>query len=188
MDGRFLWWQTLGMLVIVLGVLLLLAVLGILGSPGQAIGIIFGCIFIFMGLYVLLRFRPGSASGSARDALAGSIRRTGPDWTLGNERYQVGIGEIRLDLTRAYIAEGEHRLDTECFIGSIIVIVPRIVGVNARAHCSMGSVSVLGEKADGIGRTVTIRSSDYGAAVRKLVIDADVAMGEIRIEYGRWEG
>jgi len=186
MDGRFLWWQTLGTLVIIVGVLLLLAVLGILGSPAQAVGIIFGSILIVLGLYVLLRFRPGG--GSARDALAGSIRRSGPDWTLDNERYQVGLGEIHLDLTRAYIAEGEHRLDLECFIGSINVVVPRIVGVSASAHCSMGSISVLGEKADGIGRTVTARSSDYGAAVRKLVIDADVAMGEIRIEYGRWEG
>lgn len=186
MDGRFLWWQTLGILVIVVGVLLLLAVLGILGSPGQAVGIIFGSILIVMGLYVLFRFRPGPSS--ARDALAGSVRRSGPNWTLDNERYQVGLGEIRLDLTRAYIAEGEHRLDLECFIGSINVIVPRIVGVDATAHCSAGSLFVLGEKADGIGRTVTVRSADYGAALRKLVIDADVAMGEIRIEYGSWEG
>ena len=75
MNGRFLWWQTLGVLVIVVGVLLLLAVLGVIGSPGQAVGIIFGAIFILMGLYVLLRFRP--AEGGGRDALMGSIRRFG---------------------------------------------------------------------------------------------------------------
>ena len=185
MNDRFLWWQTLGVLVILVGVLLLLAVLGILGSPGQAVGIIFGAILIMMGLYVLLRFRPGG--GTARDALAGSIRRSGPNWTLQNERYQVGMGEIRLDLTRAHIPEGEHHLDLECFMGSIAVIVPRIVGVSARGHCTLGSVSIFGEKADGAGRRVTVRSADYAAAMRKLVIEADVMMGEIRMEYGVWE-
>jgi hypothetical protein len=185
MNERFLWWQTLGALVIVVGILLLLAVLGILGSPGQAVGIIFGAVLIMMGLYVLLRFRPGG--GPARDALAGSIRRAGPNWTLEGGRYQVGLGEIRLDLTRAHIPEGEHRLDLECFMGSISVIVPRIVGVNARGHSTVGSVSILGQKADGFGRTVSVRSSDYATTRRRLVIDADVVMGEIRIEHGVWD-
>lgn len=185
MNDRFLWWQTLGVLVIVVGILLLLAVLGILGSPGQAVGVIFGAILIMMGLYVLMRFRPGG--GTARDALAGSIRRSGPDWTLQHERYQMGMGEIRLDLTQAHIPEGEHRIDLECFMGSIAVTVPRIVGVSARGHCTLGSVSILGEKADGVGRTVAIRSADYTESSRKLLIEADVMMGEIRIDKGVWE-
>jgi hypothetical protein len=185
MNNRFLWWQTLGVLVIIVGVLLLLAVLGILGSPGQAVGIIFGAILVVLGIWVLLRFRP--SGGPASDALVGSIRKSGPDWQLGNERYQVGFGDIRLDLRRAYIAEGEHRLDLECFAGSIVVVVPRIIAVNARAHSSVGSVSILGEKADGFGRTLNVRSADYASGVRRLTIEADVALGDIRIEYGVWE-
>ena len=185
MNQRLLWWQTLGVLVIVVGVLLLLAVLGIIGPPGQAVGIIFGTILIIMGLYVLLRFRPTGAG--ARDALVGKIRRFGPGWSLQNDSYQVGIGEIRLDLTRAHIPEGEHRLGLECFIGSISVVVPRIVAVNARGHVSAGSVTILGQKADGLGRTLSVRSPDYGASTRRLVVNADVALGEVKIEYGAWE-
>jgi predicted membrane protein len=185
MNDRFLWWQTLGILVIVVGVLLLLAVLGVLGSPTQALGIIFGAILIGLGLYVLVRFRPGA--GPAKNALAGSIRHTGPNWTLGNERYQIGMGEIRLDLTRAHIPEGEHKLELECFVGSIRVTVPRIVGVSARGHCTLGKVSIMGEKEDGFARTVMVRSRDYAGASRKIEIDADVMLGEVKIEFGVWD-
>lgn len=185
MNQRLLWWQALGVLVIVVGVLLLLAVLGIIGSLGQVVGIIFGAVLIIMGLYVLLRFRP--TGGVAKDALVGSMRRFGPGWSLQSDSYQVGVGEIRLDLTQAHILEGEYRLALECFIGSISVVVPRIVALNARGHASLGSVAILGQKAEGIGRTLSVRSPDYGASTRRLVVDAEVALGEVKIEYGAWK-
>ena len=111
------------------------------------------------------------------------------DITKGDELefLPMGMGEIRLDLTRAHIPEGQHKLELECFIGSIHVTVPRIVAINATGHCTLGNISIVGEKESGFGRTVAVRSRDYAGASRKVEIEADVMLGEVKIEFGVWE-
>jgi len=179
MSGRSFWWPAVGIIVIVFGVILLLNSLGV--HIGSAPGIILAVVVILLGVWLVWRSR--RSAGPARDAFAGTVRVGGQGWQVQSGRHSVVFGELRLDLTQATIPDGEHRLDVDAFMGSIVVTVPKEVGVSASGHAFMGAVNLLGQRADGIDRSLEATSPGYAEASKKLRIHATVFAGDVRVQY-----
>ena len=179
MSGRSFWWQAIGIIVIVFGVILLLSSLGV--RVGNAPGILLAVVVILLGAWFVWRSRRWG--GVERDAFAGTVRVGGPGWQMQSGRHSVVFGELKLDLAQVTIPDGEHRLEFDAFMGSIAVTVPKEVGVSASGHAFLGAVSLLGQRADGIDRTLEVTSPGYAEAPKKLVIHAGVFAGDVRIQY-----
>ncbi|MDP3064566.1 MAG: cell wall-active antibiotics response protein LiaF [Chloroflexota bacterium] len=179
MGGRSFWWQAIGILVIVFGVILLLNSVGV--RVGNAPGILLAVVVIVLGVWFVWRSRRWSGPG--RETFAGTVSVGGSGWQVKAGRYSVVFGEIKLDLTQATVPDGEHRIDLDGFMGSIVVTVPKEVGVSASGHAFLGSVSLLGQRADGIDRTLDVASPGYAEAAKKLVIHAGVFAGDVRVQY-----
>ncbi len=102
-------------------------------------------------------------------------------------RYELGAGELTLDLTHVSDIEA---LDGELIsvdggIGRIEIIVPDDVDVIASASVGgPGDVSVFGDHADGIDRSIS-RTQDARDEVASIRLDADLGVGEIVISTER---
>lgn len=179
MAARSFWWTAVGIIVIVIGVILLLGALGI--DIGNALGVVVAVVIILVGVWLLWRRRPGPAAG--RDTFAGSVRMGGPGWKVETSRHSITFGEMRLDLTQSDIPAGEHRLDLDAFMGSVVVTVPKDVGVSATGHAFLGAVNLLGQRADGIDRSLSVTSPGYAEAAKKLIIDVSTFAGDVRVQY-----
>jgi phage shock protein PspC (stress-responsive transcriptional regulator) len=91
--------------------------------------------------------------------------------------YDLGIGDMRIDLRDVRLAAAETHLRARVDVGDLRVIVP--AGVRLRVHgtAQLGRVEVLGQSAD--GRNVTKDVAEGGARV--LVLDAHVGAGSVRV-------
>ncbi len=181
MNGRNTGRLVIGVAILVLGVLLLLGTLGV--GVGKVFGILFAIIIIVLGLWILWRSTNRQRGMANEDAFAGTVHYATPGWKLKSGRYAVTFGELKMDLTSAAIDEGEHRLELDAFMGSIVVTLPRDVGASASGHALLGAVRILGQRAEGVDRTLEAATDGYATAPKRIAIRADVFAGDINIQY-----
>jgi phage shock protein PspC (stress-responsive transcriptional regulator) len=89
--------------------------------------------------------------------------------------YDLGIGNLRLDLSRIGPIERETHVAAKVGIGQLRIIVPRSVSVEATATSKVGEVYVLGRHDD--GRHATASAGTGGL----LVVDAKVGAGRVDV-------
>jgi len=99
--------------------------------------------------------------------------------TLRDE-YELGIGELVLDLRSIEFPLGETRLRARVDAGRIHLLLPDGVALRAGTSAKLGEIELLGRRVE--GWEVARRVDETG--LRVLVVDAEVGIGEIQIERG----
>jgi phage shock protein PspC (stress-responsive transcriptional regulator) len=99
--------------------------------------------------------------------------------TLRDE-YELGIGELVLDLRSIEFPLGETRLRARVDAGRIHLLLPDGVALRAGTSAKLGEIELLGRGVE--GWEVARRVDETG--LRVLVVDAEVGIGEIQIERG----
>ena len=87
--------------------------------------------------------------------------------------YNLGVGDLFLDLRNVRLPVGETKLTTRVDVGGLRVIVPPGAAVRVKADVRLGYLNLFGEAND--GRNVDDAVTERGARV--LVLDAHVAPG-----------
>lgn len=100
------------------------------------------------------------------------------------DRYELGLGELAVDLSEVELPGGITELDVKLGIGEIIVTVPEGVGLEIDARAGIGEVDVLGDRDDGAGahERLTVGGAATNAPVLKL--EANVGLGSVRVRRG----
>lgn len=97
------------------------------------------------------------------------------------DRYQLPIGNLTVDLTSLSLPPGETTVNARVGFGQLTVSVPRGVGVLVHWKVSGGNVDVLGESQNGTSLDDQARTSNYDSTATKLVIEASVGFGDIKV-------
>ena len=109
-----------------------------------------------------------------RPASAGEIR----------DRYELGMGELVVDLRDAQLPRGDTRLDLRVGLGEALLVVPRDVCVASSAEVGVGQVTVFDRSNEGVDLDwEDIRTA--GPRGRRLVVDAEMGMGDLRVSHER---
>lgn len=168
-----------GALLIALGVLFLLDTLGVV-SAGRVLSTYWPVLVIAAGLLLLWgagRWGPAGPLGR----VVGDIRIGQEEWELRDTETSLGIGDLRLDLRRARIPAGETTIRIKGGIADIKVVVPQGLAVSAQSRVGMGSINLLGHKADGFSRQLSFVSPDYAAADKKVKVHMNLLIGDTSI-------
>jgi phage shock protein PspC (stress-responsive transcriptional regulator) len=88
--------------------------------------------------------------------------------------YELGIGDLRVDLSRLGPVTEETHVRAKLGIGELRIVVPRDASVAATAHAKAGEVYVLSRHDDG-------RNAEVRTGSGLLVVDATVGAGRIDI-------
>ena len=102
------------------------------------------------------------------------------------EQYELGIGELVLDLRDTDLPAGDVPVEIDLGMGSARVLVPDDVCVATTAEIGMGEVRVLGHSNEGIDVDYEEAASASGDVTR-LVLDANVGIGELRVSDRPWD-
>jgi Cell wall-active antibiotics response 4TMS YvqF len=89
--------------------------------------------------------------------------------------YELGIGDLQIDLSRIGPVTSETHVEARVGVGELEIIVPRDASVEANAHAKAGEVNVLSRHDD--GRNAQVSTGAGGL----LVIDAKVGAGRIDV-------
>ncbi|MBA4419589.1 MAG: hypothetical protein C0391_00385 [Anaerolinea sp.] len=93
------------------------------------------------------------------------------------------IGDTTIELTEAELPVGEMHYTLKGFIGDITLRVPAEVGVKVRANNFMGEIDMFGDESTGIMAPVEAQTANYGNAVKKVVVDMNYFIGELKVRH-----
>jgi phage shock protein PspC (stress-responsive transcriptional regulator) len=102
------------------------------------------------------------------------------------DHYELGIGELIVDLSDADLPKGDVPLDVDVGIGQARVILPDDVCVATKADVGVGNVHVFGRDQGG----VDVDFEDLPRAnptVTRLLLRGEVGVGELRVHDPRAE-
>jgi phage shock protein PspC (stress-responsive transcriptional regulator) len=102
------------------------------------------------------------------------------------DHYELGIGELVVDLRDTDLPAGDVPIELEVGIGQARLIVPDDVCVATDADVGMGHVSVLGLDRGGVDVDYE-DAPEAEPATTRLLLRADVGMGEVRVHDRRGE-
>ena len=140
---------------------------------------------VFLGLLLLVRVRArrdhaglGLGRGSGRRA---NDRST---VTALEPSYELGVGDLDLDLSAVTLPAGTTSVDASVGVGKLVVTVPADVALVIDAHAGVGSIDLLGARDDGVDadRSITLPGPTADAPV--LDLEADIAIGDIEVRRG----
>jgi phage shock protein PspC (stress-responsive transcriptional regulator) len=102
------------------------------------------------------------------------------------EHYDLGIGELVVDLRDTDLPRGDVPLDLDVGIGEARVIVPDDVCVATDAEVGAGNIAIFGRDHGGVDAKYE-NSPTAKPTTTRLLLNADVGMGEVRVHDSRGE-
>jgi hypothetical protein len=103
------------------------------------------------------------------------------DQALLAPRYDVGVGELRLDLRGLDMTESDEVAAT-VGAGDITILLPEDLPVTIDASAGAGQIDLLGETSEGISVSRTFTDDGFEAAEVTLTLELDVAAGNIEVD------
>lgn len=119
--------------------------------------------------------------GASSRRMIGDLSVGAHPWVLHDMALWNGIGDIRLNLATAHVEDGTYHLDVGGLIGDIRILVPGTIAVMVEAQLKVGDIHVFGNHQDGLGRHVHHEDPNFAEASKKVVIDAQLLVGDIQI-------
>ncbi|WP_332631160.1 cell wall-active antibiotics response protein LiaF [Halalkalibacter flavus] len=116
-----------------------------------------------------------------RKSLIGEIHYLGEAFELNDLTIWNGIGEVRIDLSKAIIPEGETVIVVQTLIGEIDFYVPEDLAVAIQATSTIGEVSLFHESHSGINQQLSIATKDYKQAQRRVKLILSTFVGEVKV-------
>ena len=92
-------------------------------------------------------------------------------------KYKLGIGDLRVDLSRLNVPVGTTPLKARVDVGRLQLIVPAGVALQMHAHTQAGNVELFGDEMSGTSVDRTIHQK----GTRVLVVDAHVGAGNLEV-------
>lgn len=97
-----------------------------------------------------------------------------------HSKYELGIGDLTVDLAKLQLPKGQTFVKTTVGIGDLRVIVPANASVDVKGRAQAGSLRLFGERDR--GTHVSSHVVDRTGSGRVLVLDARVGIGDLRVE------
>jgi phage shock protein PspC (stress-responsive transcriptional regulator) len=102
------------------------------------------------------------------------------------DHYELGIGELVVDLRGTDLPRGDVPLDIDVGIGEARLIVPDDVCVATNADVGLGNIAVFGRDHGGVDIAYE-DAPDAKPTRTRVLLNADVGMGEVRVHDNREE-
>ena len=123
-----------------------------------------------------------SAAGLDLDGGVGDREYRPASATDLQDRYELGLGELVLDLRETDLPSGDVPLELDLGMGEARVLVPEDVCVATSADVGMGNVHLFGRDNGGVDVDFEDNPDAAGDSPR-VVLDAEIGVGELRVSH-----
>jgi phage shock protein PspC (stress-responsive transcriptional regulator) len=139
---------------------------------------------VFLGLVLLAAFGVAAMTPVSISSGVGDKNEQPETIAALQSSYELGMGELDLDLAAVTLPAGATPIDASVGIGSLVITVPEDVALEIDAHAGVGELDVLGERDEGINAQRTLRFAGATPDSPKLELEADVGIGNIEVRRG----
>ncbi|WP_017728663.1 cell wall-active antibiotics response protein LiaF [Halalkalibacterium ligniniphilum] len=120
-------------------------------------------------------------SPSMRRSLIGEIHYVHDQFELQDTTIWNGIGDVKMDFSKAIIPEGETVVIIQEVIGNIHLFVPEDLAVSIQASTWIGEISLFQRKQSGFNQTISIATKEYKQSPRRLKLVISTGIGEVKV-------
>jgi predicted membrane protein len=161
-------------LPVALGVIGLALIIG--SFDGPHVGLIVAGVFVTIAVMAVAAIPPDAFNGGIGER---NIRITNQANLA--EQYNVGLGELTLDLSDLSMTESAEIAAT-VGAGDLTIMLPPEIPVDIDAAAGAGEIDLFGEIDNGISVSDTYTSDGFDSADVRLTLELDVAAGNIKVE------
>jgi len=136
----------------------------------------------FVGLIALLLAAVVLAVRVPLFAGIGDRTNTPVDAANVHSKYELGIGDLTLNLANVSLPKGQTFVKATVGIGNLKVIVPPDASVDVVGRAQAGNLQLLGENDD--GTRVRAHVVDRTGSGRVLMLDVRTGLGRVQVERG----
>lgn len=158
------------------GVVIVGAAVAFGASTGRRVGAL-----VVLGLTLLAAFGVAAATPVSVSSGIGEKLERPVGSTQLEQSYELGIGELAVDLSRVELPTGTTDVDVRLGIGEIVLTVPEGVALEIDARAAVGEVDVLGAHDEGVAAREQVTFAGSTADAPLLRIDADVSFGAVEV-------
>ena len=187
MGRKNFWTIVFGIALILVGFLALLDSLEFI-SFWSAVGRLWPLILIALGIWLLLKRRYFSwdekveiKEGNKYNKAFGDLKIDAAGMNPHGMDVEMGFGDLEVNLTKASFSDQENLVHMALGFGDVKVWVPSETKTKVTAGCGVGDIDVLGNTADGLGKSVEYTDEGYDSAVKKLRIRVKAGFGDIKV-------
>lgn len=127
----------------------------------------------------------GSAVASGAVGTSGTVgdqRHTPASLAELEPSYELGVGDLVVDLSRIDFSGEKRHVDIRLGMGDATVIVPAHTAVTVRGHVGVGEAIAFGNRHEGLGTSV--HEDDPGTGAGQLEIQVQVGLGKGEVRRG----
>ena len=177
---------SIGAFLAAIGEGVLIASLILAAGVAIVIGAFFGGVRWLIAPALALALGVGVAAAADLDFEGGMGQRHYTPTSLAAipaDGYRLGVGEMNVDLRDLdWTKRQVLHLDASLGVGELEVLTPEKVCVEAEAHAGAGHMNVTGHQSEGFD--VDLDQGDRSIRDPRLVLDADVDVGELKVTDG----
>ena len=96
-------------------------------------------------------------------------------------KIQTTFGELRVNLAKIQLDEGQNLLNLNVTFGEIAVTLPQNLPVRISASNVGGDIKLFDQKWDGLNKRASWQSDSYDSSDRKLDIVCNIVFGDIKV-------
>ncbi|QOR67348.1 cell wall-active antibiotics response protein [Cytobacillus suaedae] len=173
-----------GFFLFLFGALLSLDRLGYITFTFWMVWKLWPILLIFIGMKLFSKDKKSiSISFEKKDSVAiGDYVSNSENWPLEDKNIKLGIGDVHLDFSKAFIPDKETKIDISGLVGDVTLLVPEDLAVKVDAAVKKGSIEIFDNESDGLNRTYSYKSANYDEETRKLTININLSVGSIQVE------
>jgi len=126
--------------------------------------------------------RPKKHAKKKRNLAVGDHTFNEHNWKVEPMDLWNAVGDYHIDFTKAFIPEKNTPISISGLIGDVKILMPENVAFRIDARIKTGDIKVIDEKSEGINRKISYQTPDYDEATRKITLDIDYKIGDIRVD------
>lgn len=118
-----------------------------------------------------------------KSSLIGDVRLLNNRFELEDMTIRNGIGDVKIDLSKAIISEGETVIVVHGVIGDVDIYVPYDLNVSVQGVVTIGDLNIFENRTSGINRSLSIVTKDYKTSSRRVKLVLSLFIGDIDVRY-----
>lgn len=122
-------------------------------------------------------------SPGQRSFFFGDVKLMKTPFDLNDLNISGFIGDVKIDLSKAIISEGENTIVITGLIGDVDIYIPSDLEVSISSSAFVGDIDVIGGRKSGIGNQIYSETENYEQSARRVKISISLFIGDVDVRF-----
>ncbi|ASB90729.1 cell wall-active antibiotics response protein LiaF [Bacillus sonorensis] len=118
-----------------------------------------------------------------RSFFFGDVKLMKKPFDLNDLNISGFIGDVKIDLSKAIISEGDNTIVITGLIGDVDIYIPSDLDVSISSSAFLGDIDIIGERKSGIGNQIYTESENYEQSSRRVKVSISLFIGDVDVRF-----